>query len=76
MVNELSPGPGCLRRVDHRTRPSFHHNPTVSTQSVRLASLKNHNLIEPFFNRIKPFRRIAMRHDELADSFSSFVYLA
>ena len=34
------------------------------------------HLIERFFNRIKPFRRIATRYDKLAQSFLSFVHLA
>ena len=36
---------------------------------------KNRNLIERFFCRIKPFRRIATRKDKLAKSFLSFFHL-
>ena len=37
---------------------------------------KSRNLIERFFSRIKQFRRIATRYDNLAKSFLSFVHLA
>ena len=37
---------------------------------------KSRHLIERFFSRIKQFRRIATRHDKLAQSFLSFVHLA
>lgn len=34
---------------------------------------KHRNLIERFFCRVKHFRRIATRYDELASRFSSFI---
>ena len=37
---------------------------------------KNRNLIERFFCRIKPFRRIATRYDKLATSFLAFIHIA
>lgn len=36
---------------------------------------RHRNLIERFFCRIKPFRRIATRYDKLASRFSSFIAL-
>jgi transposase len=37
---------------------------------------KNRYRVECFFCRIKQFRRIATRYDELAERFASFVALA
>jgi transposase len=36
---------------------------------------KRHNLVERFFCRIKEFRRIATRYDNLAQNFSAFIAL-
>jgi transposase len=36
---------------------------------------RQRNLIERFFNRIKPFRRIATRYDKLVRSYRAFVRL-
>ena len=37
---------------------------------------KERHLIECFFNKLKVFRRVATRYDELAVSFLAFVHLA
>lgn len=37
---------------------------------------KRRNIIERFFNRLKQFRRIAMRFDKLASSFAAVITLA
>ncbi|SFE21074.1 Transposase [Paenibacillus algorifonticola] len=37
---------------------------------------KESHLVECFFNKIKHFRRVATRYDNLAKSFLSFVYVA
>jgi putative transposase len=37
---------------------------------------KLRNIIERFFNRLKQFRRIAMRFDKLASSFAAVITLA
>ena len=37
---------------------------------------KARNLVERFFNRLKPFRRIATRYDKLAQRFNPFLHLA
>ena len=37
---------------------------------------KARNLIERFFNRLKPFRRLATRYDKLANRFKAFLHLA
>ena len=36
---------------------------------------KHRNLIEPYFCRIKHFRRIAKRYDKIAQHFASFIAL-
>lgn len=37
---------------------------------------KARHLVECFFNRLKQFRRIAMRYDKLANRFNAFLHLA
>ena len=37
---------------------------------------KARNLVERFFNRLKPFRRLATRYDQLANRFNAFLHLA
>jgi transposase len=37
---------------------------------------KERNLVERFFNRIKRFRRIALRCEKTVSSFAAFVNLA
>ena len=37
---------------------------------------KARHLVECFFNRLKPFRRIATRYDKLANRFKAFLHLA
>jgi transposase len=37
---------------------------------------KNRNRVEPMFNKLKQFRRIATRYDKTAVSFLSFLALA
>jgi transposase len=37
---------------------------------------KARNLVEPFFNRLKQFRRLATRYDKLANRFNAFLHLA
>ena len=39
-------------------------------------SIKNENLVERFFNKIKNFRRIATRYDKTALSFAAMLALA
>lgn len=39
-------------------------------------SYKERHLVECFFNKIKFFRRVAIRYDKLAVSFLAFVHLA
>jgi transposase len=36
---------------------------------------KDRNLVERFFNRIQPFRRLATRYDKLAQNFLSMLHL-
>ncbi len=40
------------------------------------ALYKERHLVECFFNKLKAFRRVATRYDELAVSFMAFVHLA
>jgi len=37
---------------------------------------KERHLVECFFNKIKAFRRVAIRYDKLASSFLAFVHIA
>jgi len=37
---------------------------------------KARNLVERFFNRLKPFRRVATRYDKLANRYNAFLHLA
>ncbi|MBI2309043.1 MAG: transposase [Rhodocyclales bacterium] len=37
---------------------------------------KARNLVEPFFNRLKQFRRLATRYDKLANRFNAFLHVA
>ena len=52
-------------------------NPTRSTtQPIDWVLYKERHLVECFFNRIKRFRRIALRCEKSVSSFRSFVALA
>lgn len=52
-------------------------NPTRSgSKPVDWALYKERNLVERFFNRIKRFRRIALRCEKTVASFHSFLSLA
>ena len=37
---------------------------------------KERHLVECFFNKLKHFRRVATRYDNLATSFMAFIYMA
>ena len=52
-------------------------NPTRSTrQPIDWTLYKERHLVECFFNRIKRFRRIALRCEKTLSSFRAFVSLA
>jgi transposase len=52
-------------------------NPTRASQrQIDRYLYRERCLVECFFQRIKRFRRIAMRFDKLARNFLAFVYLA
>ena len=52
-------------------------NPTRAVQrEIDLHLYKERHLIECFFQRLKRFRRIAMRFEKLARNFLAFVHLA
>lgn len=52
-------------------------NPThASPRTVDMHLYKERRLVENFFQRIKRFRRIAMRFDKLARNYLAFVQLA
>ncbi len=52
-------------------------NPTRSgSKLIDRALYKERNLVERFFNRIKRFRRIALRCEKTVASFHGFVALA
>jgi transposase len=52
---------GDCRQVDVRFSPYLY---------------RAHNRVERFFNRIKQFRRVATRYDNLAANYLAFVQLA
>jgi transposase len=57
--------------------PQIKQNPTRSgTKAIDWALYKERHLVECFFNRIKRFRRIALRCEKTVASFTSFVALA
>lgn len=52
-------------------------NPTRAVQrEIDLHLYKERHLVECFFQRLKRFRRIAMRFEKLARNFLAFVHLA
>ena len=52
-------------------------NPTrTAQQAIDWALCKERHLVECFFNRIKRFRRIALRCEKTVSSFRAFVSLA
>jgi transposase len=52
-------------------------NPTrVPRRKIDTHLYKERRLVENFFQRIKRFRRIAMRFEKLARNFLAFLYLA
>jgi len=52
-------------------------NPTrTARQPIDWALYKERHLVECFFNRIKRFRRIALRCEKTVSSFRAFVSLA
>ena len=57
--------------------PQIKPNPTRSIrQTIDWALYKERHLVECFFNRIKRFRRIALRCEKTVSSFKAFIDLA
>ena len=52
------------------------NNPTHRRRSLDTHLYRERFLVENFFQRIKRFRRIAMRFEKLARNYLSFVHLA
>jgi len=69
-----------LRRFiadDLRATAQIKQNPTRSgSKAIDWAIYKERHLVECFFNRIKRFRRIALRCEKTVSSFRAFVALA
>jgi len=62
---------------DLRASAQIKQNPTrTAKQSIDWTLYKERHLVECFFNKIKRFRRIALRCEKTASSFSAFVSLA
>lgn len=62
---------------DLRAQAQIKQNPTRSrTQPIDWILYKERHLVECFFNRIKRFRRIALRCEKTLSSFRAFVSLA
>ena len=57
--------------------PQIKQNPTRTVkQPIDWALYKERHLVECFFNRIKRFRRIALRCEKTVSSFRAFVSIA
>jgi transposase len=69
-----------LRRFiadDLGAKPQIKQNPTrAQRQPINWVLNKERHLVECFFNRIKRFRRIALRREKTVASFRAFVALA
>jgi transposase len=51
-------------------------NPTHMQREYDAHLYKDRHLVEIFFQRIKRFRRVAMRFEKLAQNFLAFIFLA
>lgn len=51
-------------------------NPTHAQRDYDEHLYKERHLVENFFQRIKRYRRVAMRFDKLARNFLAFIFLA
>jgi transposase len=61
----------------NRCQPVIPSNPTRATQrEIDRHLYKERHLVECFFQKIKRFRRIAMRYEKLARNFLAFLHLA
>jgi transposase len=64
-------------RDDLKAKAHIKQNPTrVVRHSIDWVIYKERNLVERFFNRIKRFRRIALRCEKTLSSFKAFIHLA
>jgi len=52
------------------------NNPTHPTRSIDTHRYRERFLVEHFFQKIKRFRRIAMRYEKLSRNFMAFVQMA
>ena len=70
-------GPLADMLQSHRCQVVIPSNPTRATQrEIDRHLYKERHLVECFFQRIKRFRRIAMRYEKLARNFLAFLLLA
>jgi transposase len=61
----------------NRCQPVIPSNPTRAIQrEIDRHLYKERHLVECFFQKIKRFRRIAMRYEKLARNFLAFLHLA
>ena len=64
-------------RDDLKAQAHIKQNPTrVVRHSIDWVLYRERNLVERFFNRIKRFRRIALRCEKTLSSFKAFIHLA
>ena len=64
-------------REDLNATPQIKQNPTrVVRHPIDWALYKERHLVENFFNRLKRFRRIALRCEKTLSSFKAFIHLA
>ena len=62
---------------DLGAKPQIKQNPTRSeTLEIDWMLYKERHLVECFFNKLKRFRRIALRCEKTLPAFMGFVYLA
>ena len=52
------------------------NNPTHKTRVIDTHLYRERYLVEHFFQKLKRFRRIAMRFEKLARNFLAFLHLA
>lgn len=70
-------GPLADMLKSHGCQVVIPSNPTRATQrEIDRHLYKERHLVECFFQRIKRFRRIAMRYEKLARNFLAFLHLA
>lgn len=66
---------GLIKKLKAKACIKPHKNRTTKKRYDK-ERYKHRNLVERFFGRIKPFRRVATRYEKTARNFAGFVWLA